>query len=242
MTLREFRKWKFKILGIILLCLPMCLLAETFYINQSPSAILYDNPSDQANILMQLAKSSPVALLKTNLENGFSYIQTEKGEKGWVRTDDLTDATPSKQSNGFGRFWSKLAGIFAPRQNNSSPTSQQSTANASSVPASTTDHDNSSQKAQGNASDNSDTSNNMNLTFQQLRENYKLMLFTKSQILAIDDQVKDLQTQVDSMRNNKTMNQWYWFAAGALSMFIGLILGLLIGGRRKRSQNGWYIK
>lgn len=223
------------VIGLLSILFSEYLWAETFYINQSPSAILYDNPSEQAAILMQLPKGVPVELLKTNLENGFSYVQTGKGDKGWLRTEDLTEQWVQKEPNFIERFFKKIS------SNVTSPSASKAVQGTGSsrqdVPqASTLSSDTSS------ISDNQTVTHaTSSLTFQQLRMNYKLMLFNRSQITALDLQVKDLQNQINQLRGTGKSERGYWFMMGAGTALLGLIIGLLLG-RRGRYQNRWIVK
>ncbi|HCU05299.1 MAG: hypothetical protein A2X77_01170 [Gammaproteobacteria bacterium GWE2_42_36] len=62
---------------------------------------------------------------------------------------------------------------------------------------------------------------------QQLRFNYKVMLYNKAQLASLQDQVKDLQTQLKLLQPNSTY-RLYWFTAGALTLFVGLLFGVII--------------
>ena len=83
-----------------------CSFASTLYIGNQDTLILRENPSPDANVVIELPKNTPVELLKTNLTNGYSYVKTEKGDQGWVSTNLLVpevDTSSTKPS-----FWSAL--------------------------------------------------------------------------------------------------------------------------------------
>ncbi|OGT07116.1 MAG: hypothetical protein A2103_02600 [Gammaproteobacteria bacterium GWF2_41_13] len=63
-------------------------------------------------------------------------------------------------------------------------------------------------------------------TLQQLRFNYKVMLYNRAQLASLQDQIKALQTQLKLLQPNPAY-RLYWFSIGALTLFIGLLLGIL---------------
>lgn len=251
-------EWKFRVLKMILLisllAAPLVLFAQTFYVSQSPSAILYDEPNEQSTLLQQLPTNTPIELLKSNLENGFSYVKTNKGNKGWVHTDDLSETVqenkPGFFSHLFGKFTSTTADIIDKKPSDASlhtspvvktmlPKKTLSTEPAT-ITDTTVPTPLPTAPSSSNGNENPDA--NLALSFQQMRMNYKLMLFNKSQILSLDAEVKDLQSQIEKLRYSGKINSWYWFVAGAGTMLLGLLFGLMIGGWRRGRNDGWYVK
>ena len=239
-----FSRW-IKCFGLLIIVLfSSNLLAETFYVSQTPSAILYDNPSEQATILLQLPYGAPVELLKTNLENGFSYVETKKGEKGWLQTSDLTETLVEKQPNFFSRLLAKFSrhtvaqtepSVTTPKVVSSMAVSSSSVKQkATNSVAMTEKKPEETASIEVVSSDVHDA--NMNATFEQLRLDYKLMLFNKTQILNLNEQVKNLQSEIHQLRENRQINRWYWFFAGAGIMLVGFLLGFIFGGGESRKH------
>lgn len=174
---------------IIFILLSFCLnfaLASTVYVAHSKSVMLYDSPSSNANVIRKLPKGTPLELLKTNLRNGYSYVQTSKKEMGWMETSFLTDQeTKPDQPNFMVRLWQKTRHLFK-RSKPAEPTVQ-----AKPQP---------------------------------------------QQISA--PTLTDLQQQVAQLQKAQH-SKTYWFFMGVIVMFIGMMIGFLLGGKKKiRGQ--WY--
>jgi uncharacterized protein YgiM (DUF1202 family) len=71
--------------------------AMTMYVSHSTPILLFSSPKTTSTVVTQIPTGAEVNLLKTNLENGFSYIETTSKEKGWVQTNFLL-SHPAKQA------------------------------------------------------------------------------------------------------------------------------------------------
>ena len=66
------------------------------------------SPSEQSIVVKELPQGTPVQLLKTDLRNGYSYIQTQKKELGWVKTAYLVDKAAIKSESTTHKLWQRL--------------------------------------------------------------------------------------------------------------------------------------
>jgi len=76
---------------VVCLLLAITSWADTVYIAPTPAGVLmYNGPSQQANILMVLPKGSKVQRLLYDKDTGFALIRTSANKEGWVHNSALS--------------------------------------------------------------------------------------------------------------------------------------------------------
>ena len=171
--------------------------ASTLYIGNKPTVFLRSSPSEKSNVVKELLQSTPVQLLKTDLRNGYSYIETSKKELGWVKTAYLVDHVKPKRETTKYKFWRRI--VFW---------------------------------------ENTPTAKTMPPVMQTLpwQKGNKHASLQQKQV-EIQAQLSQVQSQVNTLQS--AIN-YRWFFFGACVAFLCFILGLLIGGARRRREPKWF--
>jgi|GEM_PF-1638569 hypothetical protein len=81
------------------------LQAMTMYIDHKAPVLLFASPDTTSTVVTQISGGTPVVLLKTNLENGFSFIETIQKKKGWLQTQFLLNRPPKPHYSLWQRAW-----------------------------------------------------------------------------------------------------------------------------------------
>jgi len=202
-----------KLLGFILFFLSVGLLfAQTVYV-KNPEVMMLNAPQASATILTKLDKKTPVELLKTDKQKGFSFVQTSKGEKGWIQTKFLSSVKPAR-SNFLVRWWHKMVGTSAKK---ASPPATSSVIIQKPV----TEHSRLYANAVAQA------------------QNTQSILALENQVKQLQHQVSFLTQRVQQLKQQQ--NQNWWRLISIIIIILGLVLLIwLVRMLYGRQQTRWF--
>lgn len=200
--------------------------AETRYVSDDLGITLRTGQSTQHQILRMVNSGTPLEILETNDESGYTRVRTPQGVEGWVLTRYLMDR----------------------------PGAQEQLANANKKIA-RLEEANKNLKAQLNnvSGDKSALTKDKN---QLATENDKLQMElnhirkTAASALAIESENKNLsnervrlETELQAVQQEnaslKDRRDREWFVRGAGVVIIGILIGLILPKIRFRSRSRW---
>ncbi|MDP1558221.1 MAG: TIGR04211 family SH3 domain-containing protein [Nitrosomonas sp.] len=213
-------------LACCLLLLPILAQAETRYVTDQLEITLRSGPGNSHAIQRMVASGSALTVLERDIDNGYSRVQTSGGIEGWVLSRFLI-AEPSARRQ-LERLSSQLSNTKV----------EKGVSISAQVRAIRTAHDNVAKRIIELETDN-----------KKLEDELEHIKHTATNVLAIDEQNKMFQQQlIDTEAKVRVLQQENyelnsnkerdWFVAGAIVLFSGLIIGLIMSRiqGRKRSR------
>jgi len=214
------------LIGLILCAMASTAAAETRYVSDDLSITLRSGQSTQHQILKSLSSGTPLEVLETNDESGYTRVRTPQGLEGWVITrflmdhpgaqDQLADATKklARLEEENKDLKSKLSSVSGDK--NSLDKDKRTLLAKTDKLQSDLDH---VRKTAANA-----------LAIEKEKdrlaeENRGL----QSKIQLVEEQNADLKD-----RSNRE-----WFVRGAGVVIAGIILGLILPKMRFRRRSNW---
>lgn len=201
------RKW---ICCLILLLSAGAAHAATKYVSDQIPITLRAGPSVQYHVLKSLAGGTPLQVVQPDT-NGWTQVQTQDGQTGWVLTRYLMD-TPSARAQ-LASVTKQLDDLRAANKN--------LVALQSKVQQLTKANEQMKQKlaeaGQG---------------LKMADENQRL----KKQAIDLQRSVQDLRHEVERL-SERGQQEWFLFGAGV--MFLGVIVGVILRSIRWRRKSTW---
>ena len=214
--------------GCVLL-LSSLVYADTRYVTDQFEITLRTGPSGNHTIQRMLTSGTSVTVLEVDEENGYSRVETARGEEGWVLNRYLMREPAAR--NQLKKLTQQLTNTSA---EGSSLRNQFNTIK--------NEHDNANKRIK-----------KLEQEKIQLQDQLAEIKRTAADVLAIDMQNKELVQSLSVIEkrfnevqeeNNKLVGSKDrdWFVTGALVLFGGLLLGLLIPkiNFQKRSRYGGF--
>jgi SH3 domain protein len=198
--------------------------AETVYVTHAPNVFMYSSTNSTDNTITELEKGAPVELLNTDKQKGYSYVQTEKGDKGWIKNEYLGQSQQQEKGNFFTNTWQRVKKSLE-RDKDHKAKKPQTT------------------KAALNTTPQLDKKQQEKL-LTKLRSMYSLSVpLVQKNLRKLQDQVSDLQqtlaptVEKQQQQINKLQSQLrqlkYWVLMGII---LALLLGFIIGKISARKQ------
>lgn len=209
-----------------LLLLPLCAVAETQYISDELAVPLRRGPSNQHRILHAgLPSGTALEILTVDDGSGFTHVRTANGTEGYVPTQYLTrepiarDRLVAAQK----RVESLTAQLTELRQTMKT----EQTARGS---------------AEGTASQLDRQVKQLQTELAEIRRVSANAVATYEENKALKAQSEQLQStlseQAAQIKSLKSNDLQVWFLSGGALVLLGLVCGVVIKSRPKRS-NGW---
>ncbi|MEJ2574348.1 MAG: TIGR04211 family SH3 domain-containing protein [Gammaproteobacteria bacterium] len=233
MTLNA-RIWTVTTASLPSLLLGICLLftaaasavAETRYVSDELQITLRTGQSTQHQILSMIASGTPLEVLETNADSGYSRVRTPQGVEGWVLTRYLMDH-PSAQDQ-LANAKKKLARLEEEKRN------LQSKLSAVSGDKSSLDKDKAELLAKNDE---------LEKELDHIRKTAANALAIESEKNRLADETNKLQTELQTVqqenRSLKDRSNREWFVRGAAVVVVGILLGLILPRIRFRSRSRW---
>lgn len=219
-------KIRFLLLSYILLAvIPFSAQAETQYVSDHLVITVRTGQGAQYQIIKTLESGEHVKVLETT-ETGYSRIETSDGVEGWVRSQYLTDKPVASE---------KLAKVEAALEK----TKESLNSIKERYEALSAEHKTlvQSQSSLSSAKDKLDTE------LARLNEVAKKPIILDKQNRELQERTVSLEKDLQRLnQENHALNdrsQREWFIAGALVLFGGILLGLVIPKLRSRKHNAW---
>ena len=201
-------------------------LAATHYVSDSLEITMRSGKSTSHGIIRMLRSGTPLNVLETDNDSGYSRVRTRDGKTGWVLSRFLMKGQAARDK--LAAAEKKLADIEI--ENNKMAVAMETMkAKVSSIEQDRTSLDGVNRKVS-----------------QELAEIKR----TASSALAIDSENKELKSRVVALeRKLQTLHQENeglkdrtdrdWFMVGAGVVLLGIIVGLIIPRIRWRKKSSW---
>lgn len=216
-----------KFLVAILLCsVGTIAQAQTLYVTDQCEGLLRRGQSTSHGILRMLTSGTPVELVESNSETGYSRVRTSNGMEGWVLSRHLMD-TPSGRDRA-ATAEKKLADLqqeFRSFKEKLSQTGQEK--GALIVERQRLEEENRTLTQQ--LAEIRRTSSNV-LAVDE--ENKSL----KGRVLGLERELQTIQQENAALKNRSTRD---WFMIGAGVLLLGIFVGLVLPKIRVRKQSRW---
>ncbi len=201
-------------------------LAATHYVSDSLEITMRSGKSTSHGIIRMLRSGTPLNVLETDNDTGYSRVRTRDGKTGWVLSRFLMKGQAARDK--LAAAEKKLAEIEI-ENNKMAATMETMKVKLSSIEKDRTNLDGVNRKVS-----------------QELAEIKR----TASSALAIDSENKELKSRVVALeRKLQTLHQENeglkdrtdrdWFMVGAGVVLLGIIVGLIIPRIRWRKKSSW---
>ena len=227
MTLSTAR-FPFSLVGICLLFTTMLgvAAAETRYVSDELGITLRSGQSTQHQILRMVNSGTPLEVLETNDESGYTRVRTSQGVEGWVLTRYLMDH-PSAQDQLSGAK-KKLARL---EEENKNLQAQLSTVSGDKT---SLDKDKRFLLAKNDK---------LEKELDRIRNTAASALAIESEKNRLADEARRLETELQTVQQQnvslKDRSDREWFVRGAAVVIVGILIGLIVPKIRFRSRSRW---
>lgn len=200
--------------------------AESVWVSDQFEIMLRTGPSTGNAIERMLGSGTPLESLETDAETGYSRVRTSAGTEGWVLTRYLMGEPPAREQ--LIRLSSQLTNANA-----------DGTSMGSQLKSIETEYRAATRRIDDLESER-----------DQLQSELAEIKRVAASVIAIDKQNEDLRrTLVDTQievsvleEENSTLNSQstrFWFISGALVLFGGIILGLILPRMKFQRRSGY---
>ena len=210
---------------LIMFMLPFSAYAKTKYVSDHLVITVRTGQGAQFQIIKTLESGEHVEVLETT-DTGYTQIETSDGTEGWVRTQYLADEPVAREK--LVKAEAKLLKTQSALKNVKEK-----------LAALSVEHKTLSQ----NQSTLSADKKKLDSELARLNEVAKKPIILDRQNRLLQEKnvtlEKDLQRLNQENHSLKDRSQREWFIAGALVLFGGIILGLIIPKLRGRKRSSW---
>jgi SH3 domain protein len=201
-------------------------MAESYYVSDSLEITMRSGKSTSHGIIRMLRSGTPLTVLETDNDSGYSRVRTRDGKTGWVLSRFMMKGQAARDK--LAATEKKLAELEL-ENSQMEATMETMKEKVSSMEKERTSLDGVNRKVS-----------------QELAEIKR----TASSALAIDSENKELKSRVVALeRNLQTLHQENeglkdrtardWFMVGAGVVLLGIIVGLIIPRIRWRKKSSW---
>ena len=201
------------------LCVAVCMMAavqaaaQQAWVSDQFEIMLRTGPSTNNAIERVLSSGTQLEVLEQDAEAGYSRVRTSAGTEGWVLTRYLMNEPSARE---------QLASLT----NRLTSAAEEGSSLSSQLAALNSEFDSATRQIDA-----------LEREKQALEEELAEIKSTAANVLAINDQNKQLRDQLASaeiqaatleQQNRELSSQTtrYWFLAGSLVLFVGIILGI----------------
>jgi len=200
--------------------------AETRYVSDELGITLRTGQSTQHQILRMVTSGTPLDVLETDEESGYTRVRTPQGVEGWVLTRYLMDHPSARDQ--LENAKQKLARLEEQNKN------LQSKLNDVSGDKSSLDKEKSELLAKNDK---------LETELNHIRKTAASALAIESEKNRLTDQTRKLETQLQTVQQEnsslKNRSNREWFVRGAAVVIVGILLGLILPRIRIRSRSSW---
>ena len=200
--------------------------AETRYVSDELGITLRSGQSTQHQILRMVNSGTPLEVLETNDESGYTRVRTSQGVEGWVLTRYLMDH-PSAQDQLSGAK-KKLARL---EEENKNLQAQLSTVSGDKT---SLDKDKRFLLAKNDK---------LEKELDRIRNTAASALAIESEKNRLADEARRLETELQTVQQQnvslKDRSDREWFVRGAAVVIVGILIGLIVPKIRFRSRSRW---
>jgi SH3 domain protein len=200
--------------------------AETRYVSDDLGITLRTGQSTQHQILRMVTSGTPLEVLETNEESGYTRVRTPQGVEGWVVSRFLMDHPGAQQQ--LANATKKIARL---EENNKNLRTQL--------------NDTSGDKNSLTKEKNQLTTENEKLQMElnHIRKTAASALAIESENKKLSNERVRLETELQAVQQEnvslKDRRDREWFVRGAAVVIIGILIGLILPKIRFRSRSRW---
>ena len=211
-----------------MLALAPLAVAKTVYIRDTLYVPLRTGQSEQYRIIHNgLISGTPLTLLQTNDDTGYTKVRMQDGTEGWIQTQYLQDDPVAKD---------QLAAVQ--KQLDALQTKQQDTLQQLQSVQGERD------KLTGELKDTQAKLDSVENRYNRLREMSANVVKIDKRNTELEANATNLQQQVEELTdsNHRLKNNvaQSWFIRGGSLVFVAILLGFLVGRRLSDRRNtGW---
>lgn len=215
------------LVGICLLFIAMVnAVAETRYVSDDLGITLRTGQSTQHQILRMVNSGTPLEVLETNDDSGYSRVRTPQGVEGWVLTRYLMDH-PSAQ-NQLANAKNKMARLEGENKN------LQAKLKEVSGDKSSLDKEKGDLVAENGK---------LQTELDHIRKTAASALAIESENKRLTNERVRLETDLQAAQQEnislKDSRDREWFVRGAAVVIVGILIGLILPKIRFRSRSRW---
>jgi SH3 domain protein len=216
------------LVGVCLLFTAMvgAAVAETRYVSDELAITLRTGQSTQHQILRMITSGTPLDVLETNDETGYTRVRTPQDVEGWVLTRYLMDH-PSAQDQ-LANAKQKMSRLEAQNKN------LQAKLNEVSGDKTSLDKEKVELQAKNDK---------LETELNHIRKTAADALAIESEKNRLSDETRKLKTELqEAQQENRTLkdrSNREWFVRGAAVVIVGILLGLILPRIRFRSRSSW---
>jgi SH3 domain protein len=200
--------------------------AETRYVSDELQITLRSGQSTQHQILRMIPSGTPLEVLETNEDTGYTQVRTPQNVEGWVLTRYLMDH-PSAQDQ-LAAAKKKAARLEEENKN------LKSSLKDVSGDKSSLDKDKRELLAKNDK---------LQSELDQIRKTAANALAIESEKNRLTDETRKLKTELQEVQQEnqslKDRSNREWFVRGAGVVLLGILLGLILPRIRFRSSSRW---
>jgi SH3 domain protein len=214
-------------MGICLLFTAMvAAAAETRYVSDELGITLRTGQSTQHQILRMVTSGTPLDVLETDEESGYTRVRTPQGVEGWVITRYLTDHPSAR--NQLADAQKKEARLEEENKN------LQAKLNTVSDDKTSLDKDKRELLSKNNK---------LETELDHIRKTAAGALAIESEKNRLADETHKLKTELQAVQQENLSLKDYsnreWFVRGAAVVIVGILIGLILPRIRFRSRSRW---
>lgn len=210
---------------LLISALPLTVQAKTQYVSDHLVITVRTGQGIQFQIIKTLESGEHVKVLEVT-DTGYTRIETSDGQEGWVRSQYLADEPVASE-----RLAKTEAKLLKTQEALKTVTEN--------FAAISKEHKILSQQQSSLSTDK----NQLESDLAHLNEIAKKPIILDKQNRILQERnvtlEKDLQRLNQENHSLKDRSQREWFIVGALVLFVGLVLGLIIPKLRSRKTNSW---
>ena len=200
--------------------------AEPRYITDQFEITLRTGASTKNTIIKMLGSGASVELLETDTESGYSRVQTQQGEEGWVVTRYLMESPSARDQ------------LTAAR--NSVAAAKEKTAELQQLidqlQQQKNNLNNQRNKLESELKDTVQELTRIRRTSSKAVEIDQERQQLKKYVRTLERDLQALRTENDALSDRSARD---WFMVGAGVLLLGILTGAILARMRKRRRGGW---
>lgn len=213
------------IAGISVMMAPIYVQAETKYVSDHLVITVRTGQGTEYQVIGTLSSGQHVEVLETT-DNGYTRIETRNGTEGWVRSQYLKSEPSSRE---------KLLNVEAQLKNTNNELNKIKQNYASLQK----EHKILSKNHQQLSNEKKKVDDELSLISEVAKKPIMLERLNKKLQQSNISLEKDLQRLNQENHSLNDRSQREWFIVGALVLFGGIILGLIIPKLRSKKNSAW---
>jgi SH3 domain protein len=215
-------------LGFVAACFLMStsVLAESVWVSDQFEVMLRTGPDTSNAIERMLSSGTRLEVMQQDADSGYSRVQTQAGTEGWVLTRYLMQEPSARE-----QLTALSAQLSSASERGSSMSTQMDAIR------------NEQQKAASQIQTLQREKSELESELAEIKRTAANVLAIDNQNQKLQQQLTEFEIQVGTLENENselaTKSTRNWFIAGALVLFGGVLLGLILPRMRWQKRSGY---